>query len=343
MSSVWPRKGSSTNTVVGTPTSRPEAHIVADEAVVLKPPDTAVAGPKVDRLAQFGVRHAARLLQGLRMRYLMSSGVYRSAWREWAGLASSSFCQTVPYALARAPCAAGMNHLPADHMVLKPVHPRRAISVNVRRAEGRHRTHSIAQINFDNVRPACPFARPDKFGSRHRRLGISTRNVHAEPNGRIAKRRRLTVRGLSRIHDVQIVLFSTCAGTALRLFGSNPAAAAKVAFDKNGVGVTRKIPHAPMVGEVTAQPLIPLRLVVNSCRTTRSLPNCSTSHVKQWLLFRQTKLLRRPFQPLFDANLVAEVIRVIIRVGQSGLGCRFAAEVRIFFPVFLHQGSIVQA
>ena len=109
--------------------------------------------------------------------------------------------------------------------------------------------------------------------------------------------------------------------------------------DVDGVGVAREIDRMdPVVGEVAAQPFDAFEVGCKPVLDDEVF--AKAEHVggveKGFFLGGDEELFGGPLQALFDADFVAEVIGVIIRIRQARLRCGFVAEIRVFFPCLLY-------
>ena len=111
------------------------------------------------------------------------------------------------------------------------------------------------------------------------------------------------------------------------------------------IGIAREIHrvHA-VVGEVALQPLNPFQ--VGGKPMLNNEVTAKAQHVggikKRFFLGRDKELFGGPLQSFLDANFVAEIVGVIVFVGQARLGRGLVTELGIFVPVLLHQRAIVQ-
>ena len=65
--------------------------------------------------------------------------------------------------------------------------------------------------------------------------------------------------------------------------------------------------------------------------------------IEQGFLVRgHEELLRGPFEPLFDADRVGQVVRPVVRICQARFGCRLVAHVRVFVVIALHQRPVAE-
>ncbi len=100
----------------------------------------------------------------------------------------------------------------------------------------------------------------------------------------------------------------------------------------------------PVVGIVTAQPLDALQVRRQLFCTQGG--DVEAQHVggveQRFFLGGDKEFLGGPFQAFFDADLLGQVIGVIVGIGQTRFRRAFVAEVRVFVEVLLHQRAIVQ-
>ncbi len=115
--------------------------------------------------------------------------------------------------------------------------------------------------------------------------------------------------------------------------------------DMDRIGIAGEVDRMhPVIGEMATDPFDPFE-VGRKPVLHHQIP-AKTQHVggveQRLFLGGDKELLRRPLQALFHADLLREVIRVIIRICQARFGRAFMAEIRVLVEVLLHQRAIVQ-
>ena len=179
---------------------------------------------------------------------------------------------------------------------------------------------------------------------------VKHQHVHRQPHAGIAQRRRGVMRGLRGIYDLPAVLLEHLAlfigQAAARVVQDQPRAQrCEGGIDMDGIGIAGEIHRMhTMIGEMAAQPFDTFQIGGKAMLHHQIAAKAQNiGGVKQRLFFGGDKeFLRRPFQTLFDADFLAQVIGAVIGIGQARLGRAFVAEIWIFVEIFLHQRAVVQ-